>query len=146
MDYLPMKWVQLNSLRRCATAACFKPITYNKWSGCYRIRCFAAAALPLLVSNGLRRCATAACFKCLAANEVGAIKFAASLPLRYRCLYVSNGLAANEVSAIEFATTALPLRCRWLLQMYYLQMKWVQLNSLRRCATAACFKRSSCNK
>jgi hypothetical protein len=57
---------------------------------------------------------------------VGAIEYAASLPLRYRCLLqmdcvaalpllTSDGLAANEVGAIEF--NALPLRYRCLLQI-----------------------------
>jgi hypothetical protein len=85
------------------------------------LRC--VTALLLLASNGLA-----------ATNKVGAIKLAASLPLRYPCLLqmecvaalpllASNGLAANEVGAIEFAAS---LRYRCLLQTNNLQqMKWV---------------------
>jgi hypothetical protein len=59
-------------------------------------------------------------------------------------LLASNGLAANEVGAIEFSAS---LRYRCLLQIDYLQqMIWVLLNCLLRCrcATAACFKWMSC--
>jgi hypothetical protein len=46
----------------------------------------------------------------------------------------SNRVAANEVGAIEFAAS---LRYRCLLQMDYLQqMKWVLLNLLIRCVAA----------
>jgi hypothetical protein len=87
------------------------------------------AALPLLASNGL------------AANKGGAIEFAASLPLRYRCLLQTDYLQQMKWVQLNL----LPLRYRCLLQTDYLQqMKWVQFNSLRRCAAAGCFKWITC--
>jgi hypothetical protein len=126
-----------------------------------RYRCLlqmdCVAALPLLASNGL------------AADEVGAIEFAASL--RHRCLLQTDYLQQmewvqlNPLVRCRCATAACfkwiaSLRYRCLLQMDYLQqMKWVLFNwplrcatalpllasnGLRRCATAACFKWISC--
>jgi hypothetical protein len=165
-----MKWVQMNSLRRCATAAWFNRLAVNEvgaieFAVSLRYRCLLQMdklqQMKWVLLNSMRPCATAAYFKWISCKWSGCywIRCFAAAALS---MLASNRLAAtNEVAAIESAAS-LPLRYPCLLQMDcvaalpLLASNGLAANevgaiefaaSLRyRCATAACFKSNTCNK